>query len=47
MENLDPRLALYQRWKNDTFLPFARLHPWFGEDGGAGGRGADGGLERP
>ena len=23
-----------QGWKNGAFLPFARLHPWFGGDGG-------------
>ena len=39
MKNLDP-LPLFERRKNDTFLPFARLHPWFG----AGRLEADGGL---
>ena len=23
-----------QGWENGAFLPFARLHPWFGADGG-------------
>ena len=31
MENLDPPPSPpNQRWKNGAFLPFARLHPWFG-----------------
>ena len=36
MENLNP-LPPYQRWKNGTFLPFARLRPWFGGEGKGGG----------
>ena len=36
MENLDPPPPppLNQGWENGAFLPFARLHPWFGGDGG-------------
>ena len=36
MENLDPPPSPpNQGWENGAFLPFARLHPWFG--GGDGG----------
>ena len=34
MENLDPPSPPNQGWENGAFLPFARLHPWFGGDGG-------------
>ena len=34
MENLDHPSPLNQGWENGAFLPFARLHPWFGGDGG-------------
>ena len=34
MENLDPPFPPNQGWENGAFLPFARLHPWFGGDGG-------------
>ena len=34
MENLDPSSPPNQGWENGAFLPFARLHPWFGGDGG-------------
>ena len=35
MENLDPPLRpQIKDGKNGAFLPFARLHPWFGGDGG-------------
>ena len=34
MENLDPSSPPNRGWENDAFLPFARLHPWFGGDGG-------------
>ena len=34
MENLDPPSLPNQGWENGVFLPFARLHPWFGGDGG-------------
>ena len=36
MENLDPPPPSppNQGWENGAFLPFARLHPWFGGDGG-------------
>ena len=35
MENLDPPPPPppNQGWENGTFLPFVRLHPWFGGDG--------------
>ena len=36
MENLDPPSPPNQGWENGAFLPFARLHPWFG-GGGDGG----------
>ena len=29
-----PPLPPNQGWENGAFLPFARLHPWFGGDGG-------------
>ena len=34
MKNLDPPSPPNQGWENGAFLPFARLHPWFGGDGG-------------
>ena len=34
MENLDPSSPPNQGWENGAFLPFARLHPWFGGDAG-------------
>ena len=35
MENLDPPPSPpNQGWENGAFLPFARLHPWFGGDEG-------------
>ena len=36
MENLDPPSfpPSNQGLENGSFLPFARLHPWFGGDGG-------------
>ena len=34
MENLDPSFPPNQGWENGAFLPFARLPPWFGGDGG-------------
>ena len=42
MENLGPPPPPppNQGWENGAFLPFARLHPWFGGWGGGG----DGGL---
>ena len=33
MENLDPPPPQNQGWENGAFLPFARLHPWFGGRG--------------
>ena len=34
MENLDPPSPPNQGWENGAFLPFARLHPCLGGDGG-------------
>ena len=34
MKTLDPPSPPNQGWENGAFLPFARLHPWFGGDGG-------------
>ena len=34
MENLDPPFPPNQGWENGAFLPFARLHPCLGGDGG-------------
>ena len=31
---LDPHSLPNQGWENGAFLPFARLHPWCGGDGG-------------
>ena len=36
MENLDPPSPSNQGWENVAFLPFVRLHPWFGGGGGEG-----------
>ena len=36
MENLDAPFPPNQRWGNGAFLPFARLHPWFGWGWGMG-----------
>ena len=34
MENLDPAPPQIKNGENWAFLPFARLYPWFGGDGG-------------